>query len=179
MKTKKIVLNILASLGMVVLIFPMFLGLYGVILTVANKTSDPEYFKLFNDWSSWEELYKIGGKTFQSGFATAFDVLAIVLLCIAVLYFILFILQLAKVGDYKKLNKVKMFLALAALILTLIATALFIVFCLKNSLEIGTDLGILGKLYTSYTFIPAVGSILLLVGGLFFSIFGMIASKNK
>lgn len=174
MNTKQLLGNILAIIGTVLLIFPMFLALYSTVVKAGGESSDPTNYKIFNDWSSWETLYKGMDKTFASAIAMIVDIIAIALLVIAAVYVLLFVLQLAGVGKINY-NKLKKLLAVIGLVLTIVVIVLYVIFCIVNSMSV--DAVLLGTI--SYSFLPTVGTGMLFIGGLVFSVSGMIASGKK
>lgn len=164
MKTKKLVLNIFALLGLVLLILPMFLAMYAPSIIANGEITKLFTIKIFGDWglAQPDNLF----------FATLTDIFAVVMLCFAATYLVLFILQLLNVGKDKTLNKVKKLLAVLTLILTILSVATFVVFAVSNTTT--SDF-----IKTTSTVLPQAGSILMVVGGLVFSVFGMVASKKK
>lgn len=174
MNTKQLLGNILAIIGTVLLIFPMFLALYSTVMKAGGEASDPITFKIFNDWSDLERAYSLFDKTFASALATMVDILAIALLVIAAVYVLLFVLQLAGVGKINY-NKLKKLLAVIGLVLTIAVIVLYVIFCIVNSISI--DGGLLATV--KYSFLPTVGAGMLFIGGLVFSVSGMIASGKK
>lgn len=177
MKAKKLILNILASVGMVLLVLPMCLAMYTATVSVGSKAGDPATYNIFADWSSYVDTYKLADKTFGSAWATITDVIAVILLVLAVVYVVMFVLQLLKVGgkkaDYSKFMK---FLAVAILVLTVVALITAVIFTASNSLSVT---GKLTNITTKYTFGFGVGSIMLLVGGAVTGVFGLLANWKK
>lgn len=176
MKGKKLVFNALATVGMILLILPMFLAMYSTTVSAGGSTSDPTFYKIFNDWSGFTDVYKLAGETFSSVWALITDIIAVVLLVLAALYVILFILQLLKVGG-KKVNysKFMKLLALLIIILTLVAVVTGIIFIAANALTHNVPL--VGQ--TKYAFGFGIGAIMLLVGGVLTGTFGLIANSKK
>ena len=170
MKLKNIILNALASVGMVLLILPMCLDLFTLTVKVGERASDPVGFKIFTDWTDYVNTYKLLNKEFASVWATLVGVLAIVLLVLSVAYVVFFVLQALKVGklNYRAINQI---LSICILVLTVVALVFGIIFMAANSFSIGST-------KTSNEFGFGVGLIMLLVGGLLTGVFGLIANKK-
>lgn len=177
MKLKKLIPNILACVGMILLILPMCLTMYTATVSVGSKAGDPVNYNIFADWSNYIDAYKVADKTFASAWATITDVIAIVLLVLAVVYVVMFVLQLLKVGgkktDYTKPMKG---VAMAILVLTVVALITAIIFTSANSLSVT---GKITNVTTKYTFGFGVGAIMLLVGGVLTGVSGLLANWKK
>ena len=176
MKAKKLIFNILASVGMVLLILPMCLAMYTSKTTnsAISKDLTNDTFGIFADWSAFADTYKLGGKTFASAWSVITDVIAIVLLVLAVAYVVLFVAQLLKVGKKFNYEKVLKVISIAILVLTLVALVTAIIFTSANNLTLTV-----GRNETKYTFGFGVGLIMLLVGGVVTGVMGLLANLKK
>ena len=169
MKTKKLLLNLGAVVGFVLLILPMFLAMYQNLVGAGSLTST-EPIGIFADWSILAELYSAAGKTFPSFLSIIIDILAVVLLWLASVYVLLFVLQLLKVGKTAKLDKMKRLFSLITLIVTILVAVLYVIFVLTASVKEGS---------LAYAFIPGIGTYMLFAGGLMLGVFGILASTKK
>ncbi len=173
MKAKKLILNILASVGMVLLVLPMFLAMYTATVSIGNKVADPATYGIFTNWTYYINAYKVAGKTFAQTWAVLTDVLAVVLLILAVLYVVMFVLKLLKVGKKVNYTKIMKLLAVVILVLTILALVTAIIFTSTNSLSIKV------LVETKYTFGFGIGLIMMLIGGVVTGLCGLLANLKK
>ncbi len=174
MKIKKLILNLFATLGMILLILPLFLTMWTSTIKIGNNAADPTLYSMFADWSAFEDVYALADKTFGSVWALITEILMVAMLAFAVLYVILFILQLLKVGG-KKAKYAGIMKVIACIILALAIIALFtaIIFVASNSWQKGT------VLVTTYTFGLGIGAYLAFIGAVITGLTGIIANLKK
>ncbi|MBQ8761947.1 MAG: hypothetical protein IJZ26_01340 [Clostridia bacterium] len=155
-KSKKssnnLLFNILACAGLVLLVLPMILAVY----SISNQLGSASY-GIFTDWSILEAISSLNTASIM-----VVDIMAVVLLCIAGAYLILFLLsQFTKADKNNLFGKINKLLAMVALLLTVVAIICVIV--AFASVE---------------SFVPAIGFFMLVIGGVVFSVFGYLANKD-
>lgn len=154
-KSKKssnnLLFNILACAGLVLLVLPMFLAMYSFSTQLGSTNHG-----IFTDWGilAYSDL--------NTASIMVADIMAVVLLCIAGAYLILFLLsQFTKANKNNLFAKLNKLLAMVALLLTVVAIICGIV--AFASVE---------------SFVPAIGFFMLVIGGVVFSVFGYLANKD-
>lgn len=154
MKKKNVLFGFVACLGVVALIFPMFLSLW----TINTKLVDLSY-----------SIFTLDAAESYGWFLTV-EITAIVALVLAFLYVVVFALQLAKVGKCNY-SKVRLFISYIMSILFVVALVCGIVGIIVNKYVVGDTV------MSSTSF--AIGYYFILGGTLLVSLFGILAGKLK
>ena len=118
--SSNLLFNLLASVGLVLLILPMFLAIYTRVEEIGSITNQTGY-TIFTDWSAIETIYQIAGQEFNSACALIVDIMAVALLVVAAIYVIMFVLQFTKMGKNNMFAKINKFLSIIALELIVIS----------------------------------------------------------
>ncbi len=157
-------LNLIASVGLILLVLPMFLAIYTRVEEIGSLTNQTGY-TIFTDWSTIETIYQIAGQEFNSACALIVDIMAVALLVVAAIYVIMFVLQFTKMGKNNMFAKINKFLSIIALLLTVVALICGIIFFATSGI-------------VATSFIPGIGFYMLIIGGVVLGLLGYLANRK-
>ncbi len=162
--SSNLLFNLLASVGLVLLILPMFLAIYTRVEEIGSITNQTGY-TIFTDWSTIETIYQLTGQEFNSACALIVDIMAVALLVVAAIYVIMFVLQFTKMGKNNMFAKINKFLSIIALLLTVVALICGIIFFATSGIA-------------ATSFIPGIGFYMLIIGGVVLGLLGYLANRK-
>lgn len=162
MKTNKLIYNFLVGLGAILLALPIFVSVW----TMGEDSN----FTLFEEFGDGVKLiFKVNEGGFVGFWATLVAIVTVVALVAALLYFVLFVIELTnKKKSFAGLKKILAFVMLVCGVIALIAG---IVFTSKNKVMLGNKV--------LYSMKMAVGFYLLVAGALIGGLFGLLGAKRK
>ena len=153
----KMILRLLAILSPAIFALPMFLGMWAVQTTVGDNVSTGDPIGIF---ANLEDLTKVYGESFNSGWLTTFTVFAVVALVVSVAVTVLYLLNDLKVT---KLNKFETIAGVVLLLVSVLAVVFGILSVTTNAelsmtgLTSVTKLVALAGLWVFYFGAPIMG----------------------
>lgn len=170
MNNKNIVLSIVACMGVVLLILPMFLDVWGYY---TNTTLTYKY-GLFDNFDNVENVFTQGNGKFQSIWATLVTVSAVAALVIGGAFVLFSILQILKIGTIKY-HTIRRILSLVMLLAFVLSTVFGWVFTAVNVYSYNVPF--LGEVL--FTMAGEVGLYILISGTFVSGLFGLLSTFEK
>ena len=170
MNNKNIVLSIIACMGAVLLILPMFLDVWGYYI---NTTQTYKY-GLFDNFDNIKNVFIQGNGKFQGIWAVLVTISSVLALAIGAAFILFSILQILKIGKIKY-NFIRRVLSLTLIILFVASTVFGSVFTMVNVYSY--NIPFLGEVLV--TMEGALGFYLLIIGTGVSGLSGLFSTFEK